>query len=267
MYIINNKVLIKGGQLEFTQGNIFDLNKDPYLKISNSVTGANFASSTIEAKQAVEMSIKGYGSDFISSVGLSKFLGISIGRSNAKTWNPTHVGGAQVGVLVRGGTAMSDLMKSSPWIRVGSDKSGVAVGNRIYIGGEYVHMPSVWGRTSSSGANVVIAGDGALVRSTSARKYKTNIKQDVNISDSQKLLNVPLSTWDDIAELKRTGKSDRYFGMIAEDLADAGLDYLVTKDEKDEIEGIEYARVALLLVPLVKQLQEEIKELKDREIA
>lgn len=74
---------------------------------------------------------------------------------------------------------------------------------------------------------------------------------------------MPLSTWDDKAELKREGKSKRYFGMIAEDLSDAGLDYLVTRDENGEIEGIEYARVELLLIPLVKKLKNEIEDLKN----
>lgn len=137
-------------------------------------------------------------------------------------------------------------------------------GTRIRLYGDYVHIPSAYTKTASGGANVIVAKDGALVRSTSARKYKTNIRHDITIKDSNKLLEVPLSTWDDKAELKRTGKSDRYFGMIAEDLADAGLDYLVTRDEDGEIEGIEYARVSLLLIPLVKSLQETVAKQQEQ---
>lgn len=259
---LNNKVLIKGGQLEFTQGNIFDENKDPYLKISSGASGVNFVTSKFEGKYAIQMNTMGYDSENID-LGVSKFSGISFGKiyGNGKL-DYTHVGGAHAGVVVRGGTAMSDLFKNSPKIRVGSNASGTQSGNRVFIEGEYVHLPNTYSKTTSSSANVFVGQDGALVRSTSARKYKTNIKNDVSLADSEKLLKVKLSTWDDISELERTGKSERYFGMIAEDLADAGLDYLVTKDHEGEIEGIEYARVALLLVPMVKSMQEQIEELK-----
>jgi len=47
--------------------------------------------------------------------------------------------------------------------------------------------------------------------------------------------------------------------MIAEDLRDAGLEYLVQYGKDNEVEGINYDRVALLLVPLVKRMYKKMK--------
>ncbi|AIM64197.1 hypothetical protein WS105_0607 [Weissella ceti] len=262
-----NNVLIRNGEIAFTQPNIFDPSKDPYLRISNTFVGSSFASGALQAKYGFELNVKGYESSIVD-MGVQSLAGIKFGKGNSGNLEKTLVGGGNQGVKISGGSATTGMLKSSPSIYVGSNQGGDKAGNRVLVQAEFFNSQPTYAKTSSNGANVYVASDGALVRSTSARKYKTNIKHDVPIVDSEKLLDVPLSTWDDIAELKTTGKSDRYFGMIAEDLADVGLDYLVTHGDDGQIEGIEYARVALLLVPLVKQLQQEINELKkDKETA
>ncbi|CAH0417588.1 hypothetical protein WFA24289_01949 [Periweissella fabaria] len=55
--------------------------------------------------------------------------------------------------------------------------------------------------------------------------------------------------------------------MIAEDLADAGLDWLVVRDPTGEIEGIKYDRLAVALIPVIKNLKQEIEELKNERIS
>lgn len=257
-----NNVLIRNGEIAFTRPNLFDPSKDPYLRITNRVISSSFASSSIQARYGMELNTVGNESSVVD-MGVQTLAGIKFGKGNSGKLEKTLIGGGNQGVKISGGTATTGMLKSSPSIYVGSNQGGDWAGNRVLVQAEYFNSQPTYTKTSSKGANVYVAADGALVRSTSARKYKTNIKNDVSINDSQKLLSVPLSTWDDIAELKTIGKSGRYFGMIAEDLADAGLDYLVTKDGEGVIEGIEYNRVALLLIPLVKQLKDEIKELKD----
>lgn len=260
-----NNVLIKDGEIAFTQPNIFNPSTNPYIRITNDMVNGSFGFGTIQAKEGMELNVEGHVSNTIDALGIQTLSGVKFGIGHGGSLEKTIVGGANKGVLISGGALIggATTLSASPYIKVGATKGGLYGGDRIEINASYLHVMPTYSKTSSSGANVYVAPDGALVRSTSARKYKTNIEHDVSIDYAQKLLDVPLSTWDDIAELRDTGKSSRYFGMIAEDLADAGLDYLVTRGEDNQIEGIEYSRVALLLIPIVKELQQEIKSLRD----
>ena len=258
-----NNVLIKDGEIAFTQPGLFDPSKDPYLRITNSVVESSFGSSTIQARGALEMNIKGHESS-VTHLGQESFAGIKFGMGNANEFEGTYIGGSNVGVTISGGTSTNSMMSMSPHIIIGSKGGSDTGGNRITVEAEYFHVNPTYAQTTSDGANVYVAPDGALVRSTSASKYKQNIVRHVDLNDSEKLLNIPLARWDDKAEVRRTGTSKRYFGMIAEDLAAAGLEYLVDRGPNGEIEGIEYSKVALLLIPEVKKLRNKIEMLEQQ---
>lgn len=162
-------------------------------------------------------------------------------------------------------------MPGSPYISVGSDSSGANFwDNRIVIDAEYVHIPSAQRQTTGSSPNLFIADDGALVRSTSASKYKTDIQRSHSLDYGERLLSLPTATWIDKAESRRyaSGESDMkpvtHFGMIAEDLAAAGLEMLVSRGQDGELEGIQYDRIAPALLPVIKKLQDRIKKLEER---
>lgn len=142
-------------------------------------------------------------------------------------------------------------------------------GTRIVIQGSYVHLPYSYSKTTSSAPNLFIASDGAIVRSTSASKYKTNIQRSYSTEYGDKLLNLPTAIWTDKGQKekyeagKRHIKPEKYFGMIAEDLADAGLDLLVSRNPKThEIEGIQYERIAPALLPVIKKLKDKVNRLE-----
>lgn len=143
------------------------------------------------------------------------------------------------------------------------------LGDRIEIDANYVHMPTTYWRTTGAAPNLHIADDGALVRSTSASKYKTDIQRSYSTDYGDKLLNLPTAIWTDKGQKERykTGKRhikpEKYFGMIAEDLADAGLDLLVSRNpETHEIEGIQYERIAPALLPVIKKLKDKVNRLE-----
>ena len=143
------------------------------------------------------------------------------------------------------------------------------VGSRIVIDASYVHFPYSYHTTTSSAPNAFIASDGALVRSTSASKYKTEIKRSYSTEYGEKLLNLPTAIWTDKGQKeryeagKRHIKPEKYFGMIAEDLADAGLDLLVSRNPlTHEIEGIQYERIAPALLPVIKELKDKVNRLE-----
>lgn len=191
------------------------------------------------------------------------------------------INGKQTGLA--GGTFFADtsVTKIRPSIIVGTDASDVNywgwgnpinhVGNRIVINAAYVHFPHSYQTTTGSAPNVFIASDGALVRSTSASKYKTEIKRSYSTEYGEKLLNLPTAIWTDKGQKeryeagKRHIKPERYFGMIAEDLADAGLDLLVSRNPlTHEIEGIQYERIAPALLPVIKELKDKVNRLEKK---
>lgn len=164
-------------------------------------------------------------------------------------------------------------LNSYPSISIGTGAFGgndaVKKGSRIVIEASYLHVPSAYVRTTGSAPNVYVADDGALVRSTSASKYKTNIQRSYSTDYGEKLLNLPTATWTDKGQKeryeagKRHIKPEKYFGMIAEDLADAGLDLLVSRNpETHEIEGIQYERIAPALLPVIKKLKDKVNRLE-----
>lgn len=172
-------------------------------------------------------------------------------------------------VSILAGTKTTNFpIYSPPFISVGTDMD-TGIGNRIQIYAEYVHIPSAYRHTDSGSANVVVAADGALVRSTSASKYKTDIIRTNATDYGDKLLNLPTATWTDIAETKRYRddpvnqiKPTRNFGMIAEDLAEAGLEMLVVRGTDGELEGINYDRIGPALIPVIAKLKNEVEILK-----
>lgn len=192
------------------------------------------------------------------------------------------INGKQVGLV--GGTFFDtdqNFLQRRPRIVVGTDaaNSGLLpwgwgdplnhVASRIVIDASYVHLPHSYKTTTGSAPNVFIASDGALVRSTSASKYKTEIKRSYSTDYGEKLLNLPTATWIDKGQKeryeagKRHIKPEKYFGMIAEDLADAGLDLLVSRNPlTHEIEGIQYERIAPALLPVIKKLKDKVNRLE-----
>ncbi|QVQ48489.1 phage tail spike protein [Latilactobacillus sakei] len=267
-----NRVLLKGGQMQFVAPNLFDNQTNPYLSISNSGGGQGLFGGQIVGRDFLSLANSANNTGFFdNSLGIETFAGISFGKANG-TWRPTKIGGADRGIMLVGGASMpSNMFGDSPSIIIGANKNLQTTGNRIVINGEYIHAKSVYEKTSSASANVVVNSDGALVRSTSASKYKTDIIRANATDYGDKLLNLPTATWIDIAETKRyqdnpttQPKPTRNFGMIAEDLADAGLEMLVVRGTDGELEGINYDRIGPALIPVIAKLKNEVETLKQQ---
>lgn len=144
--------------------------------------------------------------------------------------------------------------------------------SRIAFQCDYIHLYPTYLKTTSAGANVYVADDGALIRSTSAAKYKQDIQPASDYADyGDKLINLTPKIWLDKAEVKRykedsakNKKPDYYYGLIADELDQAGLKKLVTYGKDGQVEGIQYDRLAVALLPIIKKLKEEVQELKER---
>lgn len=148
---------------------------------------------------------------------------------------------------------------------------GLQIGN--YGGGEGVLSDFIYNATNSGSANIHITENGRLTRSTSASKYKYNIKNpDIETTLGDRLLNVRMATWNDkravdsYAEELSTGEErekisiDKYYGLIAEQLRDAGLDMFINYGKNHEIEGIQYDRAWIPLLSVVRRLNDKVNE-------
>lgn len=268
----NNSVLLKGGSMTFTQPYAFDTDQTPYLTIDNVGSSQTLGrGAEIVGRDVLTVSVSGENNAFLSGVPLFQkdFSGISISKNY-----DTVVGGANRGVRIIGGGSYSTGlgMSTVPSIMVGYNDGAVtgkgSGGTRINIEADYVHIPSAWSKTTSSSPNAFVASDGALVRSTSASKYKVNIKRDRSTELAEQLLTLPTAHWLDKAAMERYASGEQKelpqtnFGLIAEDLEAAGLEDLVVRGPDGELEGIQYDRIAAALLPLLAQMKTEIDELK-----
>lgn len=270
----STRVMLKNGEMQLIEPTIFDLSTDPYLRISNAVSGTSFAGGVIEGRDSVTITNRANnnGFTFNGSLGPMGFSGFFTGKSDYDGWEPTIIGGADRGVFISGGHEFDQgIISGSPYIQIGIGGLGGSYwGDRVVIDGSYVHIPSTWRRTTSAGANVVVNPDGALTRVASATKYKTDIQRSYVSDYGERLLGLPTATWIDKAELKRYNEGEsqikptRYFGMIAEDLAAAGLEMLVQRNPEGGLEGIEYDRIGVALIPVIKHLKDKVKELEDK---
>ncbi|RND47875.1 hypothetical protein FAM18108_01071 [Lacticaseibacillus paracasei] len=264
----NNSVLLKGGSMTFTQPYAFDTDQTPYLTIDNVGSSQTLGrGAEIVGRDVLTVSVSGENNAFLGGVPLFQkdFSGISISKNY-----DTVVGGANRGVRIIGGGSYSTGlgMSTVPSIMVGYNDSAATGGTRINIEADYVQIPSAWSKTTSSSPNVFVASDGALVRSTSASKYKVNIKRDRSTELAEQLLTLPTAHWLDKAAMERYASGEQKelpqtnFGLIAEDLEAAGLEDLVVRGPDGELEGIQYDRIAAALLPLLAQMKTEIDELK-----
>ena len=272
------RILFKGSSLQIAGYNIFDETDDYYLKISNGLAGGSYRGANIVGRDYIAIANKAnYLGDYLNM--RIDFSGLAAGKSNTG-WQPTLVGGADRGVLIAGGNAFSSnyVIGSSPFIAVGTNNDGPSTlsarewyGKNIVINGEYTYIPSSYNKTTSSASNVFVDSNGILMRSTSASKYKSDISRTYDMDYGNKLLELPVATWIDKAEFERYAKKEseqppiRHFGMIAEDLADVGLEMLVTRNESGELEGIQYDRIAPALIPVIADLKRRLEILERKQ--
>nr|WP_317315402.1 phage tail spike protein [Limosilactobacillus mucosae] len=279
----DTRVILKKGEMQLVSPEFYDLSNDPYLRIYNGGTFAssNFSQAAILGREGVTVAVSGYTGNTVNgaygSFGDQSFLGLFIGKNADGTPAPVGLSGASSYVNINGGEGYGDIVKTKPSINVGIDityakNTGpdmIMYGKTISVAGDWVRIPSAYAHTTSASPNMFVAADGTLYQTTSAARYKAEIERSYSTEYGEKLLNVPIATWYDKAEMKRyaSGESNivpiRYFGMIADDLDEAGLDLLVRKSPDGELSGINYDRIAPALIPVIKNLKERIEVLEN----
>jgi len=116
-----------------------------------------------------------------------------------------------------------------------------------------------------AGRAMYVSVNGTLGNLTSSRRYKENIAKYHD--ESNKLLNVTAATFDYKMGLLPEGEEEeRYnqFGLIAEDLHDAGLAHLVYYNADGQPDSVDYPKIAVELLGVVKNLEARIRLLEAR---
>ena len=120
-----------------------------------------------------------------------------------------------------------------------------------------IWMPSVYGNTTGVAVNMVIGSDGALYRSTSSLKYKTNVKNAAH--GLSELLTLRPVTYEGKAEAD-AGKT--FGGLIAEEVHEAGLTEFVQYAEDGSPDALAYGNMVSLCIKAIQEQQAIIESLQ-----
>jgi hypothetical protein len=122
-----------------------------------------------------------------------------------------------------------------------------------------VAAASPYNATTASAANCMIYSDGGLYRSTSSRKYKRDITDYTRgLADVLKLRPV-------FYKGKSENDGDTQFaGLIAEEVADAGLDEFVVKAADGTADALAYSNMVALTVKAIQELKADNDALRAR---
>ena len=127
----------------------------------------------------------------------------------------------------------------------------------------YLRCGHIAQNTTSATANVHIRSDGIMFMIGSASKYKSDIqllKDEVGYA--KRILDLRPKSWIDKGEQERGDVRGRYYGVIAEDVEALGLSDYTSKNDDGGLESVQYDRLWTLLLPVVREQETEIKNLK-----
>ena len=133
-----------------------------------------------------------------------------------------------------------------------------AASPRLY----YTHADSSWksaeiyATTTGDSANMVSLSSGTIARSTSALKYKQDIRdlEEMNIGLLRPVRYKSKCAMDD--------QTKDHLGIIADEAASSGFEELVTYGADNEVEGFQYERLTVVLLKKIQALEARIATLE-----
>jgi hypothetical protein len=177
-------------------------------------------------------------------------------------------------VMMAGGTADPDTISGHVRVQsnyaclagtstryVEADSTRVNISGTTYLGVGAYNVYMVSGDTTASNANLFInSSTGQLARSTSSRRYKTDIETILYPDSAIKSLR-PVK-YRGIEDLKR-GDETWFTGLIAEEVAEIpGLELLVNYNEDGTPEAVNYAGLSVVLASVVSRILDRLDALE-----
>ena len=128
---------------------------------------------------------------------------------------------------------------------------------RLYVdNGPTLVCPAAYSVTSANAANMVVLSSGAIARSTSALKYKQDIR-DLESIDINLLRGVRYKS-----KSEQDDQTKDHFGVVADEVDAAGIKELVSYSADGEVEGFQYERLTVVLLKAIQELKAEVDSLK-----
>jgi len=161
------------------------------------------------------------------------------------------------GVSIFNGLTVSTIT-SNPQITVSSNNDVIldaGTGNIVRLtnsGGASYTM------TSSAPANVYMHSNGGLFKSTSSLRYKTDVQA---WAPGYRALGLEERSWVDRTPVDPADPMQRYYGLIAEQVAEV-MPELATFNEFGEPEAVQYERLAVALLPIIRDMVHRIEILE-----
>jgi hypothetical protein len=159
-------------------------------------------------------------------------------------------------LYVKGASADSNTQSFNVSNSAGTNLLFVRSDGVIYTGTAAL---SPYNLTTANSANLFVASDGGLLRSTSSLKYKKNVKNYTKgLAEVMQLRAVTYQ-----------GKNDRdndkqFAGLIAEEVHELGLTEFVQYAEDGSPDALAYQNMIALAFKAIQELKAEIDELKNK---
>jgi hypothetical protein len=173
-----------------------------------------------------------------------------------KTLGVGRTASSNVRVYSKGGTTGSGAFSYYGENSAGTGCFGIRDDGAFYTGAASL---SPYNLTTAAAANLVVAADYYLYRSTSSARYKKNIVDyDRGLDAVMALRAVYYEGKGEIDEGKR------FAGFVAEEVYDAGLTEFVVLDEEEKPDALHYGNMTALLVKALQDAAQQIDSLTTR---
>jgi hypothetical protein len=212
----------------------------------------------------IQVTYLGRNAGYLTTGSFNTFVGSRAGYNTSTGTANTYVGidcgidmttGSKntiIGGFI-GNQGSLDIRTASNYI-VLSDGDG---NPRAYFDGSGNFHPKVVPTTAlSANAYIDSTSDNRLYRSTSALKYKQDIR-DLPSIDITKFRPVVYKS-----KCENDDQTKDHFGIIADEVNEAGITELVSYGINGEVEGFQYERLTVVLLKAVQELTAEIDSLK-----
>lgn len=242
---------------------------------AGSITGAKIADATITGGKIANATLTGVNI-IDGTIGGVKISDLSIiadkmadNSSPRRTIPSLAVNNARVAADINGGKITAGTISGISGNFVGLTSLGITVNINPVTANAGVQSTS--GSFSASitnsgmptstdtGLDSVRMQGNTLVRVASSAAYKAEIE---DAPADLRVLELQPRTWRSLAEAD--DPDSRYYGLVAEEVAAAGLDELVYDGPDGQPGGVAYDKIGVALLPIVRQLAERITDLEER---
>jgi hypothetical protein len=239
-YLNGSKVLTTGTALTFDGTNLGVGTTSPAVPLD-----------VVANSSALNLKLRGRSAD---SIGQMEFW------NNANTTRYGYLSSESTAITLATVGALPLKFVSNGSERGSFDSSGNFLTGTTSNGGlsNTVIMAQVYNTTTASAANVHVDNSpaGLMRRSTSALKYKQDIR-DLESIDIFKFRPVRYKS-----KCKGDDQTKDHLGLISDEVAEAGIEELVTRGSDGSIEGFQYERLTVVLLKTIQDLKTEFNAYK-----